>query len=263
MKTYIKNLITAAGATALSYFGHSRSQLKRDGSIVTDADRAVEEMLRAQILIDHPGSVFIGEETDSPTEGDLVWVIDPIDGTAMYSVGGFTWTISIAVFHKRVPICAAVYCPPVKELFFADKDGFEVNGVTYGLRGFEISNRNVLYVPSNFARDYRIVSYDGKTRNLGSGCLHIAYVAAQRGDATLLRGHLWDVAAGFIFVNAIGGIALKLDGSDASPATVIEYGRRKVPYPILFASCIESGRFYAERLTWLNKCGCDAELEPR
>jgi histidinol-phosphatase len=73
-------------------------ETKPDMTPVTEADRAVEEALRARIAGVHPGDAVIGEEFGgSEDRGGRTWIIDPIDGTKSYLRGMPTWSTLIAL----------------------------------------------------------------------------------------------------------------------------------------------------------------------
>jgi len=239
-----------AGLLALSFFRRVSASVKADGSLVTEADRAVERFLREEVLRRFPSSSFLGEEGDDVRGGSLLWVVDPIDGTGMFSVGGRTWCVAVAVFDGAEPLAAAVYDPCGGEMFHARGGRMYVNNVPAPARPFAPGPESVLYAPSNFHRDYSVRDYAGKVRNLGSGCLHIAYAAAGRGDASVLRGHPWDVAPGFAFAAAAGWTPRTLDGSPAGWDYVMRHSPARTPSPLLFAPDERAASFFLDRLSF-------------
>jgi inositol-phosphate phosphatase/L-galactose 1-phosphate phosphatase/histidinol-phosphatase len=75
-------------------------ETKSDGSPVTDADRAVEQAIRAAINREHPGHGIRGEELPSEREAaEYLWIIDPIDGTKEYVQGLPLFGTLIALCH--------------------------------------------------------------------------------------------------------------------------------------------------------------------
>ncbi|WP_051845203.1 inositol monophosphatase family protein [Streptomyces sp. NRRL S-813] len=85
--------VHAAPAGAEVGLGHfagvrtlSRSQ-KIDGSVVTEADQAVEERVRRVLLAERPQDAFQGEETGVLGQGSRRWVLDGIDGTLVFVRG--------------------------------------------------------------------------------------------------------------------------------------------------------------------------------
>jgi histidinol phosphatase-like enzyme (inositol monophosphatase family) len=68
--------------------GPTRVEAKTDNSFVTEVDRAIEGRLRELIADEFPGHGVLGEEFGtSNLDADLVWVLDPVDGTAAFVAG--------------------------------------------------------------------------------------------------------------------------------------------------------------------------------
>ena len=65
--------------------------------IVTEADREVEQFIRARLAAERPGDGFLGEESGAERAStDITWVVDPIDGTVNYAYGIPSYAVSIA-----------------------------------------------------------------------------------------------------------------------------------------------------------------------
>ena len=83
---------------ALAHFESGVSPtLKTDGTPVTEADRAVERLLRETLSEARPEDAFLGEELGQLGESDRVWILDPIDGTGFFSRGDPNWRIHVAL----------------------------------------------------------------------------------------------------------------------------------------------------------------------
>ena len=68
--------------------GATLVEAKADNSFVTEVDRAIEGRLRELIADAWPGHGVLGEEFGAENLGaDLVWVLDPVDGTAAFIAG--------------------------------------------------------------------------------------------------------------------------------------------------------------------------------
>ncbi|GAA2715181.1 inositol monophosphatase family protein [Actinoplanes palleronii] len=71
---------------------------KKDGSVVTMADRAVEDTIRAVLTAARPADAILGEEHGETASGNgRRWIIDPIDGTALFVRGDNRWLVLIAL----------------------------------------------------------------------------------------------------------------------------------------------------------------------
>lgn len=116
--------VREAGALALTTFrGPLKSWFKgQDGhtSPVSDADLAVDALLRELLSVPEPGIGWLSEETEDRPEqraGRLVFVVDPIDGTRSYLAGKPDWVIAAALVEDGRPVAAALYAPVTDELF--------------------------------------------------------------------------------------------------------------------------------------------------
>lgn len=93
---------------------------KSDGSPVTAADRAAEELLRAQIAERFPEDAILGEEFgETPGTSGFRWVLDPIDGTKSFVSGVPLYTTLVAVLHDDQPQIGVVFAPAAGEMVYA------------------------------------------------------------------------------------------------------------------------------------------------
>ncbi len=78
---------------------------KADESPVTQADREVEAALREAIAREYPEHGIFGEEFGaSRAEAELVWSLDPIDGTRAFISGNPLWGTLLALLHRGRPV---------------------------------------------------------------------------------------------------------------------------------------------------------------
>jgi myo-inositol-1(or 4)-monophosphatase len=131
---YATELIREAGGVALEYFGRlSTLTVNSKGvqDVVTEADVAVENLLKGRLAERFPTDAFLGEETghaDFPGSTGI-WVVDPIDGTQPFVSGLATWCTSMAYVRDGVVLLGLVLNPVADELF-AGGDG--VSGTLNG-----------------------------------------------------------------------------------------------------------------------------------
>ncbi|WP_309628142.1 3'(2'),5'-bisphosphate nucleotidase CysQ [Brevundimonas sp.] len=107
---------------------------KVGGSPVTNADLAVDAMLKAELLTARPDYGWLSEETPD-TPGRLskarIFVVDPIDGTVAYMKNQPWWCVPIAIVEDGVPIAAVIHVPALNETFEATLEGgARLNGRT-------------------------------------------------------------------------------------------------------------------------------------
>ncbi len=93
-----------------------RRDSKSDGSPVTATDRAVENRLRELIEDSYPGHGVVGEEYgESSSDRELIWVLDPIDGTLAFMAGIPVYGTLIALLENRAPVLGIIDMPATGE----------------------------------------------------------------------------------------------------------------------------------------------------
>jgi histidinol phosphatase-like enzyme (inositol monophosphatase family) len=91
-------------------------EIKGDGSPVTAVDKAVEDRLREMIAEAYPDHGIVGEERGAKSpERDLVWALDPIDGTLPFLAGIPVYGTLIALLRDRAPILGVIEMPATGE----------------------------------------------------------------------------------------------------------------------------------------------------
>jgi histidinol-phosphatase len=113
-----------AAQLALAHFEAGVSAtLKADGTPVTEADRAVERLLRQTLSEARPDDAFLGEELGRLGDSDRLWILDPIDGTGFFSRGDPNWRIHIALEDHGVTELAVVTSPALRRCWWATRGG--------------------------------------------------------------------------------------------------------------------------------------------
>ena len=121
-------LLRECGDIALKYYDNPPVEIKADKSIVTAADKAIETRLAQEFDRPDEGVHLIGEETVKSRSEEYIqnalkgtaWVVDPIDGTAPYSIHLPVWAISIALMENGVIKEGAIYLPPQNDCLITD-----------------------------------------------------------------------------------------------------------------------------------------------
>ncbi|MDI9313161.1 MAG: inositol monophosphatase family protein [Hydrotalea sp.] len=94
------------------------AEFKSDHSPVTIADKETESAIRALLKKHRPDDGILGEEWGNENlDKEYVWVIDPIDGTKGFMVGGVMFTTLIALCQNGVPIAGVINQPVLKERY--------------------------------------------------------------------------------------------------------------------------------------------------
>jgi myo-inositol-1(or 4)-monophosphatase len=199
--------------------GRVRVGHKDGGQLVTDADRAVNEILLRTLPRDGEG--WLSEET-SDDAGRLgcerVWVVDPLDGTQEFVAGLPEWCISIGLVERGRPVAGGICNPATDELFLGSlEDGVTLNGRAVRVRSRDsLDGAEVLASRSEVKRgEWELPGAPFRIVPMGSVAYKMARVAAGLTDATwtLSPKHEWDVAAGTALVLAAGGTVCKPGGA--------------------------------------------------
>jgi myo-inositol-1(or 4)-monophosphatase len=179
---------------------------------VSEVDRHVEELIRARLAERFPDHDVLGEELEEHRgpDGDFVWAVDPVDGTANFVNGFPLFAASIGVLHRGLPVAGAVWCSSTHALR---------PGVYHAHAGGRLRfDEESLDRPANPEVRRRLVGlphladaaglpYDA--RKTGSAAIECAYVAAGLlAAARFERPNAWDVAGGLVLVKAVGFEAL-------------------------------------------------------
>jgi myo-inositol-1(or 4)-monophosphatase len=196
-----------------------RRWTKGDGTPVSEADVAVDALLRGSLCGERPGYGWLSEETPDSERRlacEKLWVADPIDGTRSFVAGGGDWCIAVALVARGRPAAAAIYCP-VGERFFAAVAG---GGAHRNGRRLTASGHGSLAAASVVGTKRSLAPLAGTgIRPDISGRLplqmRLAGVAAGDFDAAVSTGRKndWDLAAGDLIVHEAGGLAGDLAGA--------------------------------------------------
>lgn len=91
---------------------------------VTNADRAIERVLRAAIVERYPEHGIVAEEEGTrAAQSDYTWFIDPIDGTRAFMTGSPLWGTLIGLTRRDEPLFGLLAQPVLEEVFFGGPSG--------------------------------------------------------------------------------------------------------------------------------------------
>jgi myo-inositol-1(or 4)-monophosphatase len=200
--------------------GEIAAEYKAGHDPVTEADRAVDVILRKMLLRDGEG--WLSEESmddASRLQKSCVWVVDPLDGTREFVQGIPEFCASVAMVEDGKVIAGGIFNPATDEVFLGSLD----IGVTYNGRSAQPTQRNSLDGALVLASRSEVKRGEWeafgaapfKIRPMGSVAYKLALVSAGLADATftLTPKHEWDVAGGAALVESAGGYVATLDGS--------------------------------------------------
>lgn len=215
--------------------GQSDLVLKGSRDLVTRVDQESEERLAALLAALLPEAGLLGEEQSRfRGESDLLWVVDPLDGTTNFAYQHPYFAISIALVRKRRPILGLIHAPRLGETFHGfDGFGAYVDGeplkvstrrdLSMSLLATGFADARLIHAETNLRNLDRLIHSTQGVRRAGSAALDLAFTAAGRLDAFWeMNLNPWDVAAGIYLVRAAGGrISDMRGGEDALSGTSI------------------------------------------
>ncbi|SLN42623.1 3'(2'),5'-bisphosphate nucleotidase CysQ [Roseisalinus antarcticus] len=215
----------AAGQIARRYHGAAPQVWEKDDNQgpVSEADLAVDGMLRSRLISARPDYGWLSEETednDSRLTTSRQFIVDPIDGTRAFIEGARDWSHSIAVAHGGQIVAAAVYLPLREAMFSASLGGgARLNGGTIAVSAEDQLDRaNVLANRVTMApENWRDAEPPPVTRHFRSSLAYrMCLVAQGRFDAMLTFRPTWewDIAAGALIVQEAGGTVTDRHGRE-------------------------------------------------
>jgi myo-inositol-1(or 4)-monophosphatase len=224
-KRDIEDLVTLravareAGALAERYFARSdvKTWDKSKNHPVTEADIAVNDLIRERLMAARPDYGWLSEETalDNETRtAGRVWVVDPIDGTRAFMRGEPYWCIGMGVLESGKPRAGIVHAPILKETYEARSGaGAFLNGEEIHVSDCRleegcriITNEGMLTHPAWVVPWPKMELAKPKPN---ATLLRMCWVASGRWDAalTLWRKSDWDLVPASLIVSEAGGLA--------------------------------------------------------
>lgn len=221
--TFALRLADLADEQSMAFF--KRADLvvdeKADRSPVSEADRVVERVLREELIETRPGEAILGEEFGSEGSGDLLWIIDPIDGTRNYVRGIPVFATLIALTHGGEPLVGVVSAPALGRRWWAERgDGaFDLEG---RLQVSDVARLEEAQLSYNSIRDFyrqgmgeqamTLVDRCARVRGFGDFWSHM--LVAEGGVDVAVEPVVapWDLAAIQVIVEEAGGRFSDLTG---------------------------------------------------
>ena len=219
-------LARGAGTILLKYFeGPLKVDYKsaNNRNPVTDADHASDAYLHAEIAKRFPTHGIVSEEADPADESatDIVWVIDPLDGTSNFLNGLPMFGALLAVLEQGKPVVGAIFIPdiynPLGRVLHAHAGGGAFDDDKPLRIDDEPDGKRLMSTwPSYFLRMFtfnkRLHRRLGDARALGSAGFELAQAARGVLDYVVYNGlWAWDISAGLLLIQEAGGIALQYE----------------------------------------------------
>src|SRR6266849_5220457 len=210
---------------------------------VTEADRRAEELITEVLTHDVPGSAIVGEEL-SPREArraEVVWIVDPLDGTTNFLHGYPQYAVSIGALVGGALRVGVVHDVPRDRAYWGARglgawEGerrLQVSALTeprQALVGTGFPFKNLPLLRRYLDQFAAVMGATSGIRRAGAAALDLVDVAAGRLDCFWeLTLAPWDVAGGVLLVREAGGVVTTLDRSP----DVLQHGSMVAVNPTL------------------------------
>jgi 3'(2'), 5'-bisphosphate nucleotidase len=223
--------IRAGSAITRARDARHHPDYKSDGSPVTAADLAADEIIREQLARELAGLPVITEETctaASVADAACFVLVDPLDGTREFINGSDEFTVNIALISDHVPVAGAVYAPALRRLYIGGRTAYRLDVAGDDADPGLDDLRPIAVKPAPPAGWRAVVSrshLDPETKQwldrhrIAAQCpagssLKFCAIAEGEADVYPRLGPTmeWDTAAGHAVLLAAGGRVTGLDG---------------------------------------------------
>jgi myo-inositol-1(or 4)-monophosphatase len=217
---------TAAQEELLPRFTHVGHDYKADGSLITEADLAIQKRLAMQLAESWPEIGFLGEEMSEAEQtallesGQPLWCLDPLDGTRNFAGGIPYFSVSLALLEEGGVSLGIVYDPIRDECFAAENGkGATLNGKPLSVPESGVSLEqctsliDLKRLPKPLAARLATEAPYASQRSFGSVALDWCWLACGRCQIYLHgKQNVWDYAAGNLIFLEAGGFSSTLEG---------------------------------------------------
>jgi len=208
-------------------------EISRKGrfDLLTEFDLASEQLIRKELTQEFPTHRIIGEENAESGEGELVWYVDPIDGTTNFAHGHFFFGVSIALYRGSQGLAGVVHAPALGVTWKASKGtGAFRNGAPCSVSTRKQLEEAVCATgfpydrwsnPDNNHAELALFLQRARgIRRCGAASVDLCLVADGTYDIYWEQGlNAWDMCAGALLVQEAGGRLSTYDGDAADPRT--------------------------------------------
>ena len=201
------------------------TEIKPDGSITMNADKALSEFLASELAKCFPSYGLLDEESPQPdtrNKHELCWVTDPLESTISYSLGMDTFGILIGLMKNFRPVLGVSYRPATGELAYAAVGKGAYQASPAGKRALHVSpSGSIDVLVSMFRKSPELDALlqlvgPARVRQMPSS---FKAIEIAKGNATLFLSapettmNLWDLCAPQIILEEAGGRMTYISGS--------------------------------------------------
>lgn len=213
---------------------------KEDGSVLTRCDLEISKMITDTVSRLFPEADIISEEEVTATGGNapMTFILDPIDGTDVFSQGLASFAVSLGILDEdRMPVGAMIAAPrfgiaeeamnvhllPGEDLFLNGRKVGQKKESGPGLRQVAFTSHDI--------GGFDLTRFKGKTRTFGSTIIHLLLPALlEEFDGTVSQPcYVWDLAASHAVLLKQGMDICNEDGTRLEYTDEFLYGRKKCP----------------------------------
>ncbi|WP_028972907.1 inositol monophosphatase family protein [Spirochaeta cellobiosiphila] len=220
----ILKFLKEAGNIALDIQKRDEWDFKEDHSLVTEADKTIEDMARKRFISE--GAYFIGEETIlTDSEEDIqnaikgpTWILDPVDGTAPFANGLPTWGVSLGFMEEGKLTEGAIAFPGLDLTVYTNE------GTTYIIEGdqeprpltvstSDFNEGRMLCIPQDVTK-WGVFTGDTPVQVTGSCVYSMLQLLLGRYSSYFSRAKVWDIGAGWPILRTAGVKAYFYNGEE-------------------------------------------------
>lgn len=215
------------GAHALKKFGPIKESFHKQGTEYgIEEDKECNALYIDFLKRETPEVGLYTEEGEQSLTEELVWTVDPIDGTSNYSLGNPFWNTQICLLKNKEPVVAVVFGPALNQKFWAVLGGGTfLNGKKIEISNLEKPEEKIVFgLGAGNTREERewlgsvmevFMKRFKSPRVLSATGLEMVYTAAGMIDIFFSKGaSIWDYAPGVLIVRESGGVVLNFEGKD-------------------------------------------------
>ena len=223
---FICTLAEKSGEVIKPYFATANLAIetKEDQTLVTQADRQAETVMRDLIRKRYPQHGILGEEFGPENvSAEFVWTLDPIDGTFSFARGCPLFGTLIGLLHGGRPILGAINHPLLNQLCIGDNSETTINDRTVRLREIhQLSEAMLLTTDLASVGDHRRKGFEvllKRTRLYRTWGDCYGYLLVASGGADVMLDPMmkpWDILPLIPVIQGANGVVTTWSGTDAS-----------------------------------------------
>lgn len=223
---FICILAEESGKAIKPYFAQANLavEFKKDQTLVTQADREAEAVMRELVRKVYPHHGILGEEFGPEnTSAEFVWTIDPIDGTTSFARGCPLFGTLIGLLHSDKPILGAIHHPILNQLCIGNNTETTINGRAVRLREIHRLSDAIL-LTTDIASVAKYQKKEGFEKLLGQTHLFrtwgdcYGYLLVASGGADIMLDPImnpWDILPLIPIIQGAKGVITTWTGTDA------------------------------------------------